>query len=186
MDKYKLIFIMGGPASGKGTLCAKLTKDKKFAHVSPGDLVRAKKDLNPELNELMKDGKLLPSSFIGKLIMEQIRETVTFDQIVLLDGFPRDQDNLDYYLGEMANFFDLIGVFVLDCDDETMLNRAVKRGENTARIDDSREICKKRIEQYHDKTEVIINNFDKNIIQHISSKGSDDETYNTFHNMISY
>jgi hypothetical protein len=38
-----LIFI-GGPASGKGTQCAKLVEEFGYTHISTGDLMRAEKD----------------------------------------------------------------------------------------------------------------------------------------------
>ena len=38
-----LLFI-GGPASGKGTQCAKLVEEFGYTHISTGDLMRAEKD----------------------------------------------------------------------------------------------------------------------------------------------
>lgn len=35
---------IGGPASGKGTQCAKLVEEFGFTHISVGDLMRAEKD----------------------------------------------------------------------------------------------------------------------------------------------
>ena len=34
-------FVLGGPGSGKGTLCSKLVEDHGFVHLSAGDLLRA-------------------------------------------------------------------------------------------------------------------------------------------------
>ena len=36
--------LLGGPASGKGTQCAKLVEEFCFTHISVGDLMRAEKD----------------------------------------------------------------------------------------------------------------------------------------------
>lgn len=36
--------IIGGPASGKGTQCAKLVEEFGFTHISVGDLMRAEKE----------------------------------------------------------------------------------------------------------------------------------------------
>ena len=35
---------IGGPASGKGTQCAKLVEEFGFTHISVGDLMRIEKD----------------------------------------------------------------------------------------------------------------------------------------------
>jgi len=37
-------FILGGPASGKGTQCAKLVEEFGYTHISTGDLFRAEKE----------------------------------------------------------------------------------------------------------------------------------------------
>ena len=39
-----LTFRLGGPASGKGTQCAKLVEEFGYTHISVGDLMRAEKD----------------------------------------------------------------------------------------------------------------------------------------------
>jgi UMP-CMP kinase len=33
-------FVLGGPGSGKGTLCYDLVRDYKFVHLSAGELLR--------------------------------------------------------------------------------------------------------------------------------------------------
>ena len=37
----KITFVLGGPASGKGTQCAKLVEEFGCTHISTGDLFRA-------------------------------------------------------------------------------------------------------------------------------------------------
>ena len=37
----KIVFVLGGPASGKGTQCAKLVEEFGYTHISTGDLMRA-------------------------------------------------------------------------------------------------------------------------------------------------
>ena len=39
-----LLMRVGGPASGKGTQCAKLVEEFGYTHISVGDLMRAEKD----------------------------------------------------------------------------------------------------------------------------------------------
>lgn len=38
------LLFLGGPASGKGTQCAKLVEEFGYTHISTGDLMRAEKD----------------------------------------------------------------------------------------------------------------------------------------------
>lgn len=37
----KITFVLGGPASGKGTQCSKLVEEFGYTHISTGDLFRA-------------------------------------------------------------------------------------------------------------------------------------------------
>ena len=39
--KPTVLFILGGPGSGKGTQCELICKNYKFNHLSAGDLLRA-------------------------------------------------------------------------------------------------------------------------------------------------
>jgi len=39
-----MMLCLGGPASGKGTQCAKLVEEFGYTHISTGDLMRAEKE----------------------------------------------------------------------------------------------------------------------------------------------
>ena len=43
-DKVLTFFVLGGPGSGKGTLCKDLVRDHSFVHLSAGDLLREERD----------------------------------------------------------------------------------------------------------------------------------------------
>lgn len=40
LTTFRVIFVMGGPACGKGTVCAEVMKRSNSVHVSSGDLLR--------------------------------------------------------------------------------------------------------------------------------------------------
>lgn len=40
LTTFRVIFVMGGPASGKGTVCTEVVKRSNSVHVSSGDLLR--------------------------------------------------------------------------------------------------------------------------------------------------
>ena len=62
--KPTVFFILGGPGSGKGTQCAKLSEKFGFVHLSSGDLLREEKASGSEtgtmINQYMVEGKLVP------------------------------------------------------------------------------------------------------------------------------
>lgn len=50
-DKPKILYIIGGPGSGKGTICEQLINKYHFKHLSTGDLLRAEVKSGSELGE---------------------------------------------------------------------------------------------------------------------------------------
>lgn len=64
-EKPRIIFVLGGPGSGKGTQCDLLKKNYDFLHYSVGDILRdflktGSKDAK-EISKLMKEGQMVPS-----------------------------------------------------------------------------------------------------------------------------
>lgn len=178
MLKYNLIFIFGGPASGKGTLCSKLVKRMDhFVHVSPGDLIREKQDLNLVMSNLMKGGKLLPTPFIGNLIWSHIKQNFGTDKIILVDGFPRNKENLEYYNTLMKDNFNLLATILLDCEDTVMVERTMGRAKLLGRTDDTEKVCKKRIQMYRDETDKVVQLLDPQLVKKVYSGGPEENTY---------
>ena len=60
---------VGGPGSGKGTHCSRIVSDFNFTHLSTGDLLRSEvkkgSPIGRELEEIMQQGKLVPSVSSG-------------------------------------------------------------------------------------------------------------------------
>lgn len=56
---------IGGPGSGKGTLCDKIVAKYGFTHISTGDLLRDEvntgSERGQELVKIMKEGALVPT-----------------------------------------------------------------------------------------------------------------------------
>ena len=62
---YNVVFVLGGPGSGKGTNCAKIVEEYGYVHLSAGDLLRAERatgsDLADMINTYIKEGKIVPA-----------------------------------------------------------------------------------------------------------------------------
>jgi adenylate kinase len=60
----RIVFVLGGPGSGKGTQCAKIVDKYGFTHLSAGDLLRDEvksgSDVGKKCEAIMKEGKLVP------------------------------------------------------------------------------------------------------------------------------
>ena len=55
----------------------------------------------------------------------------------LTDGFPRSQQNWDSWKKVVGDEAEIIGVLLLDCSEENMRKRILKRGETSGRNDDN-------------------------------------------------
>ncbi|KAL1464290.1 hypothetical protein WDU94_003952 [Cyamophila willieti] len=97
----------------------------------------------------------------------------------LIDGFPRNQNNLDGWNKEMADKVDVIYVLFFDCSEDVCVARCLKRGaEGSGRADDNEESLKKRITVYNNETMPIIKYFEgKNLVKKINAEISAEEVF---------
>jgi len=87
--------------AGKGTQCAKLVDDFGFTHLSAGDLLREERasgsDNGQLIDEYIREGKIVPveiSLGLLKKRMDVTRLAGRDSTVFLIDGFPRNQDNV--------------------------------------------------------------------------------------------
>ena len=98
MQTRRRINWIGGPGTGKGTLCEKLVKDWEFVHLSAGDLLRKEQERpGSQYGELIKkfiqEGEIVPMEITVGLLQNAMTEWIRKDQRkFLIDGFPRKMD----------------------------------------------------------------------------------------------
>lgn len=53
----RVVFVLGGPGSGKGTQCALIAEEEAlgYAHLSAGDLLRAERNSGSELADMINE-----------------------------------------------------------------------------------------------------------------------------------
>lgn len=181
MSKPAVVFVLGGPGAGKGTECAKIVKEFNFVHLSAGDLLREERKAGGEQAELIdnyiKEGKIIPVAItIGliKIAMEKAgKEGKTR---FLIDGFPRNEDNLNGWNEIMDDVCDVKFVLYMECTEEVMTQRIL--GRNEGRADDNAEAIKKRFHTYHESTMPIIKIFDKmGMTRLVDSTGTEEQVH---------
>ncbi|KVI00561.1 Adenylate kinase [Cynara cardunculus var. scolymus] len=93
--KPKVVFVLGGPGSGKGTQCANIVEHFGYTHLSAGDLLRAEIKSGSEngtmIQNMISEGKIVPSEVTIKLLEKAIVENE--NDKFLIDGFPRNEEN---------------------------------------------------------------------------------------------
>ena len=64
LPKPSVLFVLGGPGAGKGTVCTKLVNEYGYVHLSAGDLLREERDSGSPDGELIesciREGKIVP------------------------------------------------------------------------------------------------------------------------------
>lgn len=167
--KFRVVFVLGGPGSGKGTLCAKIVETYGWVHLSAGDLLRAERQ-DPAskhgelINEYIREGNIVPVEITLALIRAAMEASPTTD--FLVDGFPRSADNLKGWEDSM-HMADVVSLLYLETSKEVMAQRIMQRSRETvaaggtARADDNAAAITKRFKTYNETTMPIIEIFKK-------------------------
>ncbi|KAJ6217393.1 hypothetical protein RDWZM_008550 [Blomia tropicalis] len=159
-NKKPIIFIIGGPGSGKGTICDQIKTKYGFTHLSTGDLLREEVASGSEkgkaLNEVMVAGKLVSNDQVLDLLQSAIEKRTATSSGFLIDGYPRE-------VGQAVDFEQKVCpctvIFYFKCSDEEMTRRLVNRGKTSGRADDNVETIKKRLVTFHTHTQPILEHF---------------------------
>ncbi|KAK9058233.1 hypothetical protein SSX86_023073 [Deinandra increscens subsp. villosa] len=155
VKKPKVVFVLGGPGSGKGTQCANIVEHFGYTHLSAGDLLRAEINSGSEngtmIQNMISEGKIVPPEVTIKLLEKAIMGSE--NDKFLIDGFPRNEEN-------RAAFESLTGIvpeFVLffDCSEEEMKRRLL--GRNQGRVDDNIDTIRKRFKVFVESSLPVIN-----------------------------
>lgn len=162
-DKNKVIFVLGGPGSGKGTQCSQLVKKYDFQHISTGDLLRdEQKNNGPNadyIRETLASGGLVKSDILVELIKRKLEKVN--NKLFLLDGFPRSFENIESWNKIINNTIDPPFVLYFNCSKETMKKRILKRAETSGRSDDNEEAINKRLNVFEEQTIPVVENYKK-------------------------
>ena len=177
------IILLGPPGSGKGTVSEKLVKDFSLKHVSPGVLLReevAKETtIGKDIKQIIESGDLVPDQLVVEIVKLEINNKNNY----ILDGFPRTIGQAEL-ISEMG--IDL--VISLDVPEDVVIERFSGRrvcakckagyhlkyipskvegvcddcgGKLIQRDDDKPEVIKERFIVYHEKTQHLIDYYNK-------------------------
>ncbi|KAM8930292.1 UMP-CMP kinase isoform 1-T1 [Pelodytes ibericus] len=184
--KPLVVFVLGGPGAGKGTQCERIVQKYGYTHLSAGDLLRDERkkpdsQVGGLIESYIKEGKIVPVEItIGllKKAMELTMKNDTNKNKFLIDGFPRNEDNLQGWEKTMNGKADVSFVLFFDCDNETCIERCLERGKSSGRSDDNRESLEKRIQTYLQSTRPIIDLYEeKGKVRKVDASKSVDEVF---------
>ncbi|EDW85081.2 uncharacterized protein Dwil_GK12802 [Drosophila willistoni] len=160
----KVVFVLGGPGAGKGTQCSKIVDRFQFTHLSAGDLLREERsregsEFGSLIEDYIRNGKIVPVEVTCSLLENAMKNSGKTR--FLIDGFPRNQDNLDGWNRQMGDKADMQFVLFFDCSEDVCVQRCLGRGQSgSGRSDDNMESLKKRIQTYNNDSLPIIKHFE--------------------------
>ncbi len=197
----ELIF-MGPPGAGKGTQARAIIDKFGIPQISTGDIIRAairkETPLGREFKSYTDKGDLVPDELVVRMVEDRLGQDDCKPGF-LLDGFPRtvpQAEALDGMLDRMCR--DLEHVLLLDVDDSILIERITGRRSDpeTGRVyhvkhnppppevadrciqrsDDTAEVLKNRLEEYHVKTAPVIPYYEKaGLLRRIDGQGTPDD-----------
>ena len=132
----KIIILLGGPGSGKGTQAKKIAAKYNYTHISTGDLLRAlasKQDIDPDEAKAlagMKSGKLVPDWLIYRLAFAAAEEPLNQGRGIVLDGAISNLDQAqmyqEYFVGKNLNA-EVVVIEIAISDEESYLRLSSRR-----------------------------------------------------------
>jgi UMP-CMP kinase len=154
----KVLFVLGGPAAGKGTQCIKLSNEYGMKHLSAGELLREEivtGSANGQLiSSYLKEGKIVPVQITLDLLRDRM-QSIQCNRF-LVDGFPRNFDNVQGWENCMSEVCDVEGVMFIDCPEKELERRLLSRGESSGRSDDNIETARKRFATFKEATMPVV------------------------------
>ncbi|CAG0894996.1 unnamed protein product, partial [Darwinula stevensoni] len=150
----------GGPGSGKGTQCEKISAKYGYKHVSTGDLLREEvqsgSTRGQELSAIMAKGNLVPMDVVLDLLKERMVSLLQDAKGYLIDGYPREVVQAIAFENKIAP---CSLVIYFNVSDDTMTKRLTKRGETSGRVDDNEETIRKRLQTFHNQTKPVLDKY---------------------------
>lgn len=177
------LILFGPPGAGKGTQAVKIAEKFGWKHVSTGDILRAEVSqgtpLGLKVRSVMEAGHLVSDDLLIE-IMESVFVKNGSVPGFVLDGFPRtlnQAQELDRMLlkhGKSVN-----QVLALAVDEEELVKRLIKRSWEQGRTDDTEEVVKNRLVQYHQHTKPLIDYYlERGVYKEVHGVGTIDDIYN--------
>merc|ERR1712179_174613 len=164
-----IVWVLGGPGSGKGTQCESVVTKLGYTHLSSGDLLRnevlsgSKKGL--QIFRLMETGELVPTIVVLGLLAEAMVSTIYGGKAkgFLLDAFPQSLEQADAFESLVVA---PTKVIYLSMEQEIMEGRLLERGN----FDDTKEAIEKRCATFQTQTRPVLDKYEAKVVRILADR----------------
>lgn len=160
------IVLIGPPGAGKGTQSVLLAEKLQVPHLSTGEILRdacaEQTDVGRQVAEFMQQGQLVPDDIVEKIVFKELSSQACRSGYIL-DGFPRtvpQASEFDAWLERRGSSLSLVLEFCVT--EEILLKRLADRG----RVDDDRDVIRKRMQQYAELTRPLLEYYQNHGVLH--------------------
>lgn len=132
-----------------------------MAHFSVGELLRNVPDVSPHkatIEAALIAGQIVPVELSLALLRAAMEKSAVTNRqtLFLVDGFPRNFDNLFGWCQVMKDVASLESVVVYQCPLSVLQERILLRGKDSGRADDNLESVKKRFRTFETETVPVV------------------------------
>lgn len=186
---YNLV-VFGAPGSGKGTQSARMIDEYGLYHISTGDLLRdhIARDtaLGRVANEYISKGHLIPDDLMIEILGNTLDTNPDTANGVIFDGFPRTIEQAKALNEMLAKRGSKVHAVVgLEVDNDELIDRLLKRGQESGRSDDNMETITERLNVYHSQTAPLRDFYTNEGKYHaIKGTGAIDDIFNSIRNAL--
>ncbi|PNJ71917.1 AK5 isoform 3 [Pongo abelii] len=176
----KIILVIGGPGSGKGTQSLKIAERYGFQYISVGELLRKKIHSTSSnrkwslIAKIITTGELAPQETTITEIKQKLMQ-IPDEEGIVIDGFPRD-------VAQALSFEDQICtpdlVVFLACANQRLKERLLKRAEQQGRPDDNVKATQRRLMNFKQNAAPLVKYFqEKGLIMTFDADRDEDEVF---------
>ncbi len=180
---YNLV-VFGAPGSGKGTQSARMIDEYGLYHISTGELLRdhiaRQTELGRIADEYISQGHLIPDDLMISILENTLDSNHETASGVIFDGFPRTIPQAEALNGMLERRGAKVNAVIgLEVDDAELIDRLLKRGQESGRSDDNLETINERLNVYNKQTAPLRDFYIKEGKYHaIKGSGSIDDIFN--------
>ena len=130
------------------------------------------------INNIIKEGKIVPVAITCSLIKKAMENNGWEAHKYLVDGFPRNEDNVTGWNEVMNDITNVPIVFWFDVSEQELEKRIMERSKTSGRNDDNPETLRKRFRQFNEEQVHIINKFaEQGIVRKINGAQSVEKVF---------